>query len=148
MTLRPPHGTRASVEPADRGDGCEFFRSTKEPAHADTGHHGPQRRGTDELTRQVEAAVGELLAKFSDRLTRVEVHLGDENAGKFGADDKRCVLEARPAGQKPVAVTNHAPTLDEACRGALHQFKRLLDTRLGRLDDRKGRATIRQGHEG
>lgn len=32
---------------------------------------------TDELTGQIEAAVRESLVRFRDRLTRVEVHLGD-----------------------------------------------------------------------
>mgnify|MGYP006172692853 CR=1 FL=1 len=59
-------------------------------------------------------AVDDALARVSSRLTRVEVHLADENAGKGGADDKRCMIEARPAGQSPVAVTNHAATLEEA----------------------------------
>ncbi len=104
--------------------------------------------GTDELIGQLATAVESALARFSDRLTRVEVHLGDENAGKSGADDKRCIVEARAAGQKPTAVTNHASTLDEACSGALRKLTRLLETRFGRLDDRKGGATIRQGDEG
>lgn len=102
---------------------------------------------TGELIGQVEAAVGESLGHFRNRLSRVEVHLGDENAGKSGADDKRCVLEARPVGQKPVAVTNRASTLDEAWRGALNKLKRLLEARFGRLDARKRKATIRQPDE-
>ncbi len=100
--------------------------------------------GSDELIHRIEANVDSALARFRDRLTRVEVHLGDENAAKSGADDKRCMLEARPAGQKPVAVTNHAASLDEACGGALQKLENLLESRFGRLDDRKGRATIRR----
>ncbi len=100
--------------------------------------------GSDELTRKVEADVDAALSRFSERLTRVEVHFGDENAAKFGTADKRCTLEARPAGQKPVAVTDHAATRDEACRGALQKLVNLLESRFGRLDDRKGGATIRR----
>ncbi len=92
--------------------------------------------GNDELIRRLKAEVHDDLTRFSDRLTRVEVHLGDENAAKSGAADKRCTLEARPAGQPPVAVTNHAATLDEACRGALHKLENLLERRFGRLDNR------------
>jgi len=92
--------------------------------------------GSDELIRQVVAEVDAALARFSDRLTRVEVHLGDENAGKSGAADKRCTLEARPAGQPPIAVTNHAATLDEACSGALHKLENRLERKFGRLDSR------------
>lgn len=104
--------------------------------------------GGDELTRRVEADVRDGLARFSARLTRVEVHLGDENAGKAGAADKRCVLEARPAGQPPVAVTNHASSVDDACRGAIEKLEKLLARRFGRLGDRKAGGSIRRPAEG
>jgi hypothetical protein len=54
------------------------------------------------------------------------------------------MLEARPAGQQPVAVTNHASTMDQAFSGALQKLQNLLESRFGRLDDRKGGDTIRQ----
>ena len=75
----------------------------------------------------VEFEVRAVLARFADHITRVEVHLGDESAGRSSGEDKRCMVEARPAGRPPVAVTDHAATLDEALRGALHKLKRLLD---------------------
>lgn len=76
-------------------------------------------------------------------ITRVQIHLGDENAGKSGAADKRCVMEARPAGRQPVAVTHKAATLEEACDGAAEKLGNLLESKFGRLDDRKGAASIR-----
>lgn len=99
--------------------------------------------GTQELIRQVTTTVTECLSRFGDRLTRVEVHLGDENAAKSGAADKRCTIEARPSGQQPVAVTHHASTVEDASRGAVHKLETLLDRRFGRQDDRKGGKTIR-----
>jgi len=75
----------------------------------------------------VEFEVGAVLARFADHITRVEVHLSDESAGRSSGQDKRCMLEARPAGRTPVAVTDHAATVDEALRGALQKLKRLLD---------------------
>ena len=101
-------------------------------------------RGGDDLIRHVATTVDAGLSRFRDRLTRVEVYLGDENAGKFGAADKRCTLEARPAGQRPLAVTDHAGSLEEACTGAVRKARRLLERRLGRLDNaKKGSASIR-----
>ncbi len=99
---------------------------------------------SERLIQEVEADVADALAHFRDRLTRVEVHLGDENATKGGTADKRCVVEARPAGQDPVAVTNHAATLPEAWRGALQKLANLLGRRFGRQDDHKGGPTIRR----
>jgi hypothetical protein len=46
--------------------------------------------GNDRLVHQVEAVVRDALDRFSAQITRVEVHLSDENSGtKFGTDDKR-----------------------------------------------------------
>lgn len=98
---------------------------------------------SDDMIARVESDVESGLSRFESRLTRVEVHFGDENAGKSGADDKRCTVEARPTGQQPVAVTHHAATVDEAGRGAVQKLHKLLDSRFGRLDDRKGGDSIR-----
>ena len=41
-------------------------------------------------------------------------------------------MEARLAHHQPLAVTQHAPGIDEAFRGAADKLKRLLDSKLGR----------------
>jgi ribosome-associated translation inhibitor RaiA len=90
--------------------------------------------GRDELARRVEGRVRDALERFSDQLTRVEVHLGDENSNrKFGTDDKRCLLEARPAGLRPIAVSHQAGTMEQAVDGALDKFRRALDSAFGKL---------------
>ena len=78
------------------------------------------------------------LSGFSDQITRVEVHFSDEKGGKAGTGDKRCLLEARPAGRQPVAVSHEASTLEEALDGAAGKLRRLLESTLGRLHDHKG----------
>lgn len=85
----------------------------------------------------VTAEVKTGLARFQDRLTRVEVHVSDVNGPK-GGTDCRCALEARPAGRQPVAVTNEAGTPDEAVSGAVEKMSRLLASTFDRLDDMKG----------
>ena len=89
-----------------------------------------------ELSRLVESTVNNALKRFEDRITRVEVHLSDVNGDKFGIQDKRCLMEARPAGRDPVAVSNQAATIEEAVRGAAQKLKRLLDSLFGRAEDR------------
>jgi hypothetical protein len=101
--------------------------------------------GREELVERVETQIEAALSRFGDHLTRVEVHLADEVGGRTVGDDKRCILEARPAGQQSVAVTHHAATLDAACSGAAHKLKHLLDSRFGRQHDHKGAETIRTG---
>lgn len=68
------------------------------------------------------------LSRFEDKITRLEVHLGDENSEKSGGSDKRCLIEARPVNMQPVAVTNHADTIEKAFQGALDKIKKVLET--------------------
>ena len=108
-------------------------------------HTDASIEGGDRLLSHVEAEIGSALSRFSDRLTRVEVHLGDENAAKSGGIDKRCMLEARPTGQQPVAVTHYAATVEESVTGAAQRLNNLLTSKFGRLDEHKGGDTIRDG---
>ncbi|KAA0875680.1 HPF/RaiA family ribosome-associated protein [Nitrincola tapanii] len=85
------------------------------------------------LTSHVKAAVEKTLGRFSEKVTRVEVHLHDENAHKPGEHDKRCVLEVRVAGLQPLAVTEHADSTGKAVAGACEKMKSALDSALGRL---------------
>ena len=93
--------------------------------------------GHERLAARVSATVEQALKRFSDHVTRVEVHLSDENGGKSGPQDQRCMLEARLEGRQPVAVTEHAATQDQAVHGATHKLVRLLDSTLGRLHDHR-----------
>jgi ribosome-associated translation inhibitor RaiA len=92
-------------------------------------------QGHDTLTTEVEGVVRHALTRFADRITRVEVHLSDENSHKHGADDKRCMIEARVAGRPPTAVTHHAADLTKAVAGASDKLKRALDTVFGKLNE-------------
>jgi len=99
-------------------------------------HTDPNIRSSPELTAQVEALVTGTLERFSDRISRVQVHLGDENGHKGGSNDKRCMMEARLDGRPPIAVTQQAPTLDQAMDAAAEKLERSIDSMLGRLNDR------------
>lgn len=97
--------------------------------------------GGERLTLRVQAEVEALLDRFGDQITRVEVHLSDENSHKAGANDKRCVMEVRAAGIQPLAVTHSAATLGQAIDGATEKLERLLGNTFGRLNNKKGRAS-------
>jgi ribosome-associated translation inhibitor RaiA len=88
---------------------------------------------SEELRAPLINVISEGLSRFSHQITRVEVHLSDENGDKQGLNDKRCMIEARLAGMKPIAVTNHANTHEQAVEGAVDKLKTSLDTTLGRL---------------
>ncbi len=94
--------------------------------------------GREALTQQLEETVRTRLSRFSERLTRVEVHVGDENGDRRGGDDKRCVIEVRPAGRDPISVTEQAASIDQAASGALTKVTTALDRTFGKITDRKG----------
>ena len=88
--------------------------------------------GHEELATQVSSVVESALKRFSDHITRVEVHLSDENSEKKdGNDDMRCMMEARLEGRQPIAVTHQAATLDQAVEGAADKLTRLIESTLG-----------------
>jgi len=51
--------------------------------------------GHQDLVGQAEATVQSTLGHLAEHITRVEVHLSDENSDKGGSRDKRCLMEAR-----------------------------------------------------
>lgn len=91
--------------------------------------------GHEQFASHVRGIVESALNRFSERITRVEVHLSDENGGKGGQADKRCVMEARLEGRQPTAVTHHAATVDQAIDGAADKLVSSIDSTLGRLRD-------------
>jgi ribosome-associated translation inhibitor RaiA len=97
--------------------------------------------GTEALAAQVSTSIEEALEHFKEHITRVEVHLSDENSGKHGQHDQRCMLEARLEGRKPVVVTDHAATLEKAVDGAAKKLAHLLESTLGRLHDHREKSS-------
>jgi len=91
--------------------------------------------GREKLTDHVRSVVESALNRFKDRITRVEVHLSDQNGDKSGQGDKRCMMEARLEGRQPTAVTHEAATLDQAVDGAADRIQRLIKSTLGRLQE-------------
>lgn len=94
------------------------------------------------LQAHVEAVIRGAVERFSEQVTHVEAHLGDVNSGaKSGPDDMRCLLEARLAGAKPIAVSHNAPSLHQAIDGAVDKLRAALDTLAGKQMDRQRRAS-------
>ena len=89
--------------------------------------------GSERLNEYFTTTLTESLNRFSNQITRLEVHLTDENSNKEGQNDKRCVLEARLEGMQPIAVTNNADTIEQAVKGAVDKLKSSLDTVIGKL---------------
>jgi ribosome-associated translation inhibitor RaiA len=93
----------------------------------------------ERFTRDIEKT----FAKVDRHVTRIEVHLTDENGAKASKDDKgdkRCTMEARLEGRQPIAVTEHAHTLDLAVHGAARKLEKRIESILGAQRDNKRHA--------
>lgn len=96
--------------------------------------------GSATLSAHISATLEHALQRFSEQVTRLEVHLSDENGDKNGQHDQQCMLEARLKGLQPVAVTAVAATQEQAVHGAAQKMVHLLDSTLGRLNDHRGKS--------
>lgn len=88
---------------------------------------------TQSLEDSIRATVESELERFGEFLTRVEVHVNDENAGKAGPQDKRCQIEARMKHHEPLSVTHKAESLDLAIDGAATKMTHALEHTIGKL---------------
>lgn len=89
--------------------------------------------GDEALGRHAEQVTRKSLERFSNHLTRVEIHLSDVNGAKTAKDDKRCLMEARVAGRRPIVVREQADTLHQVIDQAAQKMQRRLDSTFGKL---------------
>jgi ribosome-associated translation inhibitor RaiA len=78
--------------------------------------------------------LNEKLERFNKDISRLEVHLSDENGNKAGVKDKRCLLEAHIAGMPHVVVTDHGDSYEQAVDGAVGKLIGSLHSIHGRLE--------------
>lgn len=100
-------------------------------------HSDNHIEGSARLADWVSASVASRLDRFDDELTRVVVHLNDENGDKAGAHDKRCQIEARPKGLQPISVTHKAESLELAIDGAVDKLNNALAHQFGKLRSKR-----------
>lgn len=84
---------------------------------------------------KLDRLLTEELHHYSDFITRLELHLSDENGNKQGVNDKRCLIEVRIEGRQPIAVTDHANDYEHAVKGALVKMKTVLGSIVGKLNN-------------
>src|SRR5690606_5705467 len=100
--------------------------------HSDNRIDGSARRA-DWVTASVSSKVG----RFDGELTRITVHISDENGEKAGAQDKRCQIEARPRGQAPISVSHKADSVNLAVDGAVEKLHAALTSLFGKLRSKR-----------
>lgn len=79
--------------------------------------------GNEKLESYLDSLIKKELHRFIEHITRIEVHLADENGLKNGENDKRCMMEARLKNKQPIAVTCHANTIEKAVDDGLDLLK-------------------------
>ena len=84
------------------------------------------------LTSFIEEEVGRILDRFTKRLTRIEVHLSDIDNRKTGKADKRCFIEVRPQGHRPLSATAKTTATEASVREAAGKMQRSLTAFFGR----------------
>jgi len=97
------------------------------------------------LEEWVRTTVEATLERYEEDLTRVEVHIRDENGDKPGQHDIRCQMEARPKGHQPISVTHKADALDQAVEGAAEKLNHALEHLFGKLRDKRAGAPAIEG---
>ena len=100
-------------------------------------HTDKNIEGHEAVKLQVQDAVANALKHISDHITRVEVHISDENGDKSGPADKRCTMEARLEGRQPTAVTCDAATVAQAVSGAAVKLESSIKSTLERLREHR-----------
>ncbi|HUV64879.1 MAG TPA: HPF/RaiA family ribosome-associated protein [Sedimentisphaerales bacterium] len=91
---------------------------------------------------EISGIVENALSRFSDHITRLEVHLSDENSNKkAGHDAMRCMIEARIEGRQPISVTHQAASLDLSINGAADKLTRLIEHALDRSREQRSHQT-------
>jgi hypothetical protein len=71
-----------------------------------------------------------------ENITRIEVHLSDQNADKGGSDDIQCKIEARLEGIQPVIVVGKNGSKEQALDDAVDKMKAKLRTVMGKIKNR------------
>jgi hypothetical protein len=89
-----------------------------------------------EYESQITEKLNKDLERYSEHISRIEVHLSDENGSKGGINDKKCLLEARFEGKQPIVTSDLGDTYDLALKGATEKLKHALTTVISKLQEK------------
>jgi len=96
-------------------------------------HSDSNTDGGHLMAEHLQKVVQDAMARFADRVTRVEAHLSDVNSQAKSSDgDIHCTLEARLVGHDAIVVKDHASNAHQAIEGALRKLKRAVGTELAK----------------
>jgi ribosomal subunit interface protein len=79
-------------------------------------------QNTELLKDHITSVVTDQLKRYQDRISRVEVHLSDQNAHKKTGKDIKCTMEARPDGFDPMTVSEITENLHQSIKVATEKL--------------------------
>jgi hypothetical protein len=97
-----------------------------------------QIEGDAGMAERVESLVRTKLSRIAERLTRVEVHVGDVDGPRSGPNDKRALVELRPAGLQPISGSAQGAGIETCVSSATDKALAAFDRQLGKMTTRKG----------
>ncbi len=89
----------------------------------------------EEFRDRLKGLLSEELSRFSKDITRLEIHLSDQNGIKHGENDKKCLIEARIEGRQPISVTANEDDYELAVNEAIDKLKSSLETIFGQMSN-------------
>jgi ribosome-associated translation inhibitor RaiA len=92
--------------------------------------------GTEMIETFVSEKISSALKYFVDKITRIEVHLSDQNADKGGTDDIQCKIEARIEGIQPVIVVSKGGSKEKVLDDAVDKMKAALGSIIGKMKNK------------
>ena len=94
---------------------------------------GGNQSQSDTLEHEAIVRARDAMARFGERVTRVEVHLKDANSIK-GGRDKQCTMEARLARLDPIAVSHDGVDMLQVIKETAEKLQRAVEHRVDRLE--------------
>jgi len=91
--------------------------------------------GSVRLQEYFTGVMNEEFSRFSHKITRIEIHISDENGDKPGPKNKKCLMEARIEGKSPTVVEVHGNSYEECIKGAMAKLKTVMKNTFERLND-------------
>jgi len=92
--------------------------------------------GTADLENFVSEKISSALKHYIDKITRIEVHLSDQNADKEGKDDIQCKIEARIEGVQPVVAVSKGDSKEKALNDAIDKIKASVASIIGKMKNK------------
>ena len=98
-------------------------------------HTDKNIEGGSRFSEYFSAEIKEQLVRYNEIVTRIEVHVTDENGSKTSPNDKKCVIEAKVEKKQPIAVTANADSPEKAFFEAVEKMQRVLDTTVEKIKE-------------